>query len=79
MRRFERSSHCLAPVATAHAAEACFCRLLQNHGNSLEYLSRHDLELRDGDYGLKVEHTGVGSAEGGVEIVLMPATSFEGG
>ena len=79
MRRFERSNYCLAPIATVHAAAACFCRLHQNHGNSLDYLSMHDLELRDGDYGLKVEHTAAGSAEGGVEIVLMPATSFEGG
>ena len=79
MRRFERSSHCLTPVPTAHAAEACFCRLPQNQKNSLDYLSRRDLEECHGDYGLKAEHTAAGSAEGGVEIVLMPATSFEEG
>ena len=65
MRRFERSSHCLTPVPTAHAAEACFCRLHQKHGNSLEYLSRHGPKLRTGHVGFKVEHTGVGWATGG--------------
>ena len=79
MRRFERSSHCLAPVATAHAAEACFCRLHQKHGNSLEYLSRHDLEECNGDYGFNVEDTGVVSATGGKEIVPISPTRFEGG
>ena len=60
MRRFERSSHCLTPVPTAHAAEACFCRLPKNHGNSLDYLSMHDLEEWRGDLGFKVGHTGMG-------------------
>ena len=65
MRRFERSSHCLTPVPTAHAAEACFCRLPKNHGNSLEYLSRHDLEECGDHVGFNVGHTGVGWATGG--------------
>ena len=67
MRRFERSNYCLAPIATVHAAEpeACFCRLLQNHGNSLEYLSRHGPKLRGGHVGFKAGHTGVGWATGG--------------
>ena len=65
MRRFERSSHCLAPVATAHAAEAYFCRLPQNHGKSLEYLSRHDLEEWRVLVGFNVEDTGIVPATGG--------------
>ena len=60
MRRFERSNYCLAPIATAHAAEACFCRLPQNQKNSLDYLSRHDLEECNDHVGLKVGHTGMG-------------------
>ena len=65
MRRFERSNHCLAPVPTVHAAEAWFCRLHQNHEESLEDLSRHDLEEWRVLVGFKVEHTGVGFATGG--------------
>ncbi len=65
MRRFERSSHCLAPVATAHAAEAWFCRLHQKHEESLEYLSMHGPELRTDHVGFKVGHTGAGWATGG--------------
>ena len=72
MRRFERSNYCLTPVPTAHAAEAWFCRLPQNHEDSLEYLSRHDLELRGGHMGFKVEHTGAGWARGGEGRVPMP-------
>ena len=74
MRRFERSSHCLTPVPTAHAAEACFCRLHQKHEDSLDYLSMHDLELDTDHVRFKVEHTGMGTTVGGQEIVPMPAT-----
>ena len=74
MRRFERSSHCLAPVATAHAAEAYFCRLHQKHGKSLDDLSRHDLEECNDHVRFKAEHTGMGTTVGGQEIVPMPAT-----
>ena len=79
MRRFESSNYCVAPIATVHAAAACFCRLHQKHGKSLEYLSRHDLEECNGDYGLKVEHTGVGSATGGEGIVHTSPTRLEEG
>ena len=72
MRRFERSSHSLAPVPTAHAAEACFCRLPQNQKNSLDYLSMHDLEEWRVDLGFKVGHTGMGWATGGKGRVPMP-------
>ena len=65
MRRFERSSHCLAPVPTVHAAAAWFCRLPQTHGKSLEYLSMHDLELDTSHVGFNVEDTGMGAAAGG--------------
>ena len=65
MRRFERSSHCLAPVPTVHAAAAWFCRLHQNHGNSLDYLSGHDLEEWRAPVGFNVEDTGTGSTTGG--------------
>ena len=60
MRRFERSNYCLAPIATVHAAEACFCRLPKNQKNSLDYLSMHDLELDTDDLGFKVGHTAMG-------------------
>ena len=79
MRRFERSSHCLTPVPTAHAAEACFCRLPQNQKNSLDYLSMHDLELDTGHVRFKVEHTGMGTTVGGQEIVPTSPTRVEEG
>ena len=72
MRRFERSNHCLAPVPTVHAAAAWFCRLHQTHGDGVDYLSRHDLELDTDHVGFKVEHTGVGSTMGGEGRVPMP-------
>ena len=59
MRRFEGLNHCLTPVPTVHAAAAWFCRLHQKHGNSLEYLSRHDLEERTDHVGFNVGHTGI--------------------
>ena len=77
MRRFERSSHCLAPVPTAHAAEAYFCRLPQNHGKSLEYLSRHDLELDTDQVGFNAEHTGMCATTGGEGSSPISATLFE--
>ena len=65
MRRFERSSHCLTPVPTAHAAEAWFCRLPQNQKNSLDDLSMHDLEEWRVLVGFNVEDTGIVPATGG--------------
>ena len=65
MRRFERSSHSLAPVPTVHAAAAWFCRLHQNHEDDLDYLSRHGLKLDTGHAGFNVEDTGTGSTTGG--------------
>ena len=65
MRRFERSSHSLAPVPTVHAAAAWFCRLPQNHGDGVDYLSRHGPELRDGHVGFIFEGTGIVPALGG--------------
>ena len=81
MRRFEPLplNHCLAPVATAHAAEAWFCRLPQNHEDSLEYLSRHGPKLRGGHVGFKVEHTGVGWATGGEGCSNLLSGRVEGG
>ena len=67
-------NHCLTPVPTVYAAEAWFCRHLQNQKNSLDDLSRQGLELRDGHVGFKAEHTGMGTTVGGQEIVPMPAT-----
>ena len=62
----------MSPVATVHAAAAWFCRRLQNHGDGLEYLSRHDLELDTDDEGLNVEHTGMCSKGGGEGSSPMP-------
>ena len=60
MGRFERLNHCLTPVPTVHAAAAWFCRLHQKHEESMDDLSRHDLELDTDDLGFKVEHTAMG-------------------
>jgi hypothetical protein len=79
MRRFERSNYCLAPIATAHAAEACFCRLHQTHEESLEYLSRHGPKLRGGHVGFKAGHTGVGGATGGEGCSKFSPGRLEGG
>jgi hypothetical protein len=72
MRRFGSSNHCLAPVATVHAAAAWFCWLPEMHGKSLEYLSMHDLELRDGHVGFHAEDTGMWATTGGEERVSTP-------
>ena len=79
MRRFERSSHCLAPVATVHAAAAWFCWLPQMHGKSLEHLSMHGLELRTSHVGFNVEDTGMGAAAGGVACSKFSSGRVEGG
>ena len=60
MRRFECSNYCLAPLAIVHAAAAWFCWLPKNQKNSLDDLSRHDLEECNGHVGFKVGHTGMG-------------------
>ena len=65
MRRFERSSHSLAPVPTVHAAAAWFCWHPKNQKNSLDDLSRQGLDLRTDHVAFKVEHTGAGWATGG--------------
>ena len=79
MRRFERSSHCLAPVPTVHAAAAWFCRLHQNHGNSLDYLSMHGPELRDGLAGFIFEDTGIVPALRGQGCSTFSPGRLEGG
>ena len=79
MRRFERSSHSLAPVPTVHAAAAWFCRLHQNHEESMDDLSRHDLEECNDHVGFKAEHTGMGTTVGGQEIVPTSPTRVEEG
>ena len=65
MRRFERSSHCLAPVPTVHAAAAWFCRLPKMHGKSMDDLSRQGLEECTGQVGFNAEHTGMCATTGG--------------
>ena len=79
MRRFERSSHCLAPVPTVHAAAAWFCRLPQTHGKSLEYLSMHDLELDTSHVGFNAEDTGMCATTGGQGCSKFSVGRLEGG
>ena len=78
MRRFGRSSHGLAPLPTAHAAAAWFCRLPENHGDGMDNLSRHDLEERNDHVGgFNAKHTGMGVAAGGQKVVPVPPTRVE--
>ena len=67
----------MSPVATVHAAAEWFCRRLQKHLDGIEYLSRHDLEECGGDYGINVEHTGMGSKGGGEGSSTISPTRLE--
>ncbi len=77
MRRFESSNQCLAPLAIVHAAAECFCRLLENHGDGMDNLSRHGLKERAGHVGFNVEDTGMGAAAGGVGSSKVSPTRLE--
>ena len=59
-----RSSHGLAPLRTAHAAAAWFCRLPENIGDGMDNLSRYDREECNGHVRFNVEDTGMGGAAG---------------
>ena len=79
MRRFGSSNHCLAPVATVHAAAAWFCWLPEMHGKSLEYLSMHGLEECTGHVGFTVEDTGICATTGGQGCSKFSPERVEGG
>ena len=79
MRSFESSNHCLAPLRTAHAAAAWFCRFPENIGDGMDNLSRYDREECHGHVGFIVEDMGTGRAVMGQKVVPVPPTRVEGG
>ena len=79
MRSFESSNHCLAPLRTAHAAAAWFCRLPENIGDGMDNLSRHDLEECHSHMGFDAEDTGMGAAAGGMACSNFSSERAEGG
>jgi hypothetical protein len=79
MRRFDRSSRCLAPLPTVHAAAAWFCRLLQNHGDGKANLSRYGREECDGHVEFISKHKGMEAAARGVACSKFSPTRLEGG
>ena len=55
------------------------CDACEVHEDGMDNLSRHGLDHSSGDYGVKVEDTGMGEAAGRVRRVFVPPTRVEGG